>query len=128
MRAIKLPISFTNGRLSTTSDIDRVVKQKIVDVLTTSNGERVMNPRYGAGAYGLLYEPIDPLVFEDFKVEATQEIAERVSGIQITDLQMIEGDPYGMTNSSDSTVTMSVSYRIPPLEASSVSFSISEFN
>lgn len=127
MRSIKLPLEFVDGRLATTSDIHRATKQKIVDVLTTSNGERTMNPRYGAGAYGLVYEPVDPLVFEDFKVEAMQELASNVSGIAVNDIIMEYGDPFGLTGQESSTVTMNVYYRIPPNEASSVNFSISEY-
>lgn len=126
MKAIKLPISFSSGGMDTLSSQIKIVEQQIIDVLVTSNFERVMNPTYGAGAYNLLYDIMDPLIFADFRVEALSELKRYVSGAQIID--MFVGQDDGLfTEEYNTTARVSVQYRIPPLQASTLTFSISEF-
>jgi len=130
LRAIKLPVSFSNGRLETTTDINQIIRQKIIDVLVTSKMERVMRPTYGGDSYSLIYEIMDPAVFADFKVDAIQELTRNVSGIQVLDISMVSGNDLSSTiqnDSNDTTLSMTVYYRIPPQRASSVTFTVSEF-
>lgn len=125
MRSLKLPISFQGGRVATTSNIETIVKQKIIDVLVTSRGERVMNMGYGSGAYSYLYEPMDPLIFADFKQEAISDLHRNVSGVEIMNINI--GVPSSLYDGENTTVTVTVSYRIPPMQVTSMTFNISEF-
>lgn len=86
MKTIKTPLTFKNGRVETVTKAEEIARQKITDVVATSPGERVMRPTYGAGAYSLLYEPIDPLVLADFRAEAIMDIQDNVSDASIIDL------------------------------------------
>lgn len=126
MKSLRMPISFTNGRISTLSDVQSIVKQKIIDVLVTANRERVMNPNYGAGAYTLLYDTLDPLVFADFKQEALSDINRNVSNAQILDIIVNTKDSLyvGETNT---TLEINVVYQIPPHQQSVMTFEVSEF-
>jgi phage baseplate assembly protein W len=124
MRSIYLPLQFNNGKIATTTDFDTIVKQKIVDVLAVSRGERVMRPRYGVGAYGMLYTTIDPLVWADFKQEALLAMTEDVSGVTIHDIQISTGDPRQL--SEPTTVTITVTYQIPTSQISSVTLNVSD--
>ena len=124
MRAIYLPLKFNNGKIATTTDFDTIIKQKIVDVLAVSKGERVMRPQYGVGAYGMLYTSIDPLVWADFKQEALLAIAEDISGVIIRDIQIASGDPRQL--SEPTAVTITVTYQIPTSQISSVTLNISD--
>lgn len=128
MRSLKLPFSITpSGSTTSTSDIDVIVKQKIIDILTTANRERVMEPNYGAGIYRFIYEILDPLVFADFKVDALQELNENLSGAQIMDLIIsTENDALGVSE-FNTTAQVTVYYRIPPLQTTTMTFSVSEF-
>lgn len=125
MRTIKLPISFQNGRLATISDINQIIKQKIIDVLVTSKNERVMIPEYGSGAYSLLYESMDPTVFADFRADALQELAVNVTGATILDVVLAEGISLG-SGDYNTTLTINVVYQIPPYPITSTTFSISD--
>ena len=124
MRSIYLPLQFNNEKIATTTDFDTIVKQKIVDVLAVSRGERVMRPRYGVGAYGMLYTTIDPLVWADFKQEALLAMTEDVSGVTIHDIQISTGDPRQL--SEPTTVTITVTYQIPTSQISSVTLNVSD--
>lgn len=91
MKAIKTPLYFENGKIATVTTADDAARQKIIDVLVTTRGERVMRPGYGSGVYGLLFEPADPLVVADFRAEALMDIQESVSGVNIRDLTIKDG-------------------------------------
>jgi hypothetical protein len=127
MKALKMPISFTNGRISTLSNLESIVKQKIIDVLVTANRERVMNPTYGAGAYTMLYEPLDPLVFADFKQEALSDINKNVSNAIILDLLVSPEESIYSENYS-TTLKVTVVYQVPPHQQSVMTFTVSEYS
>lgn len=124
MRSIYLPLQFKNGKIATTTDFDTIVKQKIVDMLAVSKGERVMRPQYGIGAYGMLYTTIDPLVWADFKQEALLAMSDDISGVTIHDIQISLGDSKQL--SEPTAVTITVTYQIPTSQMSSVTLNISD--
>lgn len=126
MRAIRVPVSFSNGALVSTTDLHQIFKQKILDVLVTSKQERVMIPEYGASVYSLLYEMMDPIVFADFKVDAIQEITQHVTGVDIVDLRVSTGDSF-RADPDNTTLSITVLYRVPPHQVTSTTFTVSEF-
>jgi phage baseplate assembly protein W len=123
MKAIKTPISFSNGKLVTTTDIEEIIKQKILDVLVTRPGERLMFPDYGADLYSLLYERLDPLVFADFKAEALLDIQDAVTGAKVLDITAAIG---GLYAPEETTLNITVTYQIPPQRPTTMSFTIRE--
>jgi hypothetical protein len=126
MKAIYLPFQFKNGSVATVGDFDSIIKQQILDVLSVSNEERVMNPDYGVGAYSMIYELIDPLIWEDFKEVAMREISNNVRGVNIMDIVISSNDPEQM-GSEQTSVYISVFYEISPSQKSSVTLSVSDF-
>jgi phage baseplate assembly protein W len=76
----------SSGRIAKTNTPERIVEQQIIDVLTTSKFERVMRPTYGAGATQLLYEPVDDLVYGEFKTDALIELNKQLSMANITNM------------------------------------------
>lgn len=126
MRSIKLPLSYQNGRLTTTSDLNQIIRQKIIDVLVTSKQERVMIPEYGASTYSLVFDMLDPLVLQDFKVDALQELAAHVTGAQIIDLKITSSGGFN-TDDMNTTLSITVYYRIPPNQVTSMTFTVSDF-
>jgi phage baseplate assembly protein W len=126
MKSISVPFRFTSdtGAVSTNSSINNIVEQNIIDILTTSPGERVMNPKYGAGLKNLLFEELDELVFAEYRVDAIQELNEYLTTGKVIDLNIIvpENNFYG--EDTDTTITVSVKYVVPPYGASVVTFNI----
>lgn len=109
---MKMPMSISpSGKLSVVQDIQGIVKQKIVDYLSTSSFEHPMLPLYGANTNVLLYENFDPLVFEEYKIEALQGMRRHIAGVQILNLTI--NGPSSLQN--DSTIRMTVEYQIPTL-------------
>ena len=70
MRSISIPFQFVNGTVYETEDDDKIARQRIVDVLATDKHERVNRPEYGADIRSLLFEPLDPLILSDFRIDA----------------------------------------------------------
>ena len=126
MKSISIPFSFTSdtGAVSTVSDVDAVMKQNIIDILTTFPGERVMTPNYGAGIRSLLFEQPDPLVFAEYRMDAINDLNSSVPFGKVTDVQI--GIPYDSLSSfeTDSTISVSVKYVIPPYDTSVVTFNL----
>lgn len=125
MKAIHLPFKFTNGAVSTTSSFDTIIKQKIIDVLAVSRGERAMRPDYGVGSYNMLYELIEPLVWSDFKTSAMDEISRNVSGVTIRDIAISTSTSFAAVDDA-TTVNISVLYQIPPSQETSVTLTVSD--
>ena len=126
MKSISVPFRFTSdsGAVATSSSLAAVVEQNIIDILTTSPGERVMNPKYGAGLKNLLFEEMDELVFAEYRNDAIQELNEYLTTGKVVDLSIIvpQNNFYG--EDTDTTITVSVKYVVPPYGASVVTFNI----
>ena len=97
-----------SGKFAAVQDIEGIVKQKFVDYLSTSVFQHPMLPMYGANTNVLLYENFDPLIFEEYKLEAIQGMQRNIAGVQVLNLA-IEGP----STFNDSTIRMTVEYQIP---------------
>jgi phage baseplate assembly protein W len=124
MKSIKIPFQFSGGRVETTTSETVIAEQKIVDVLTTSNFERLMNHRYGAGINSLLFEPIDELTVIDFKTDAVAEIKANVSRVNVMDIRMSPTNSVAAYGSPETTMGVTVVYRLPLGSAQIVKFNV----
>lgn len=123
MRSIAIPFRFANGGIVETSDNETIARQRIRDVLVTRPFERVNRPDYGAAISDLLFEPIDPLIIADYKVDAINTLNDHVSNALVRDLIVQEGDNYGLNE--ESTMSVSVVYQASNNSISTFSLSIS---
>jgi phage baseplate assembly protein W len=112
MKSISIPFRFENGVVASTTDNDKIARQRIADVLATNSFERVMRPEYGAGISNLLFEPLDPLIFADYKIDAINILNDGVSNARIQDLQIREGNGLNYNDSGDSTLVVNVVYSV----------------
>ena len=118
MRSISIPFQFSNGKVIETENDDKIARQRIIDVLATDKYERVNRPEYGSDIRSLLFEPLDPLIFADFRIDALQDINDYVSNAKITDIQVREGSPIYQGNDSESTLVVRVLYRTATMGSS----------
>jgi phage baseplate assembly protein W len=112
MKSISVPFRFENGAVASTTDNDKIARQRIADVLATRSYERVMRPEYGAGISDLLFEPLDPLIISDYKIDAINTLNDSVGNARIRDLRIREGNTVDYNNSGDSTLVVSVVYSV----------------
>jgi len=120
MKSISIPFSIAGGRVSTTSNIDTIIRQKIIDVLLTNRYERMGIPNYGAGVNGLLYETIDELIVSDFKLDAIAEIHRRVRDVTIHDIVVNQS----FTDETELYVT--VYYALPLSKTDSLTITLTD--
>ena len=124
MKVIKIPFSFSNGGVTETDSITTKTEQCIVDVLTTRSGERAINTRYGVGIQSLLYEMMNPLVFDDFKMEAMDAINEELDSGRVLDISITYPTSPEMAYTEDSVISINVQYNIPLYGNRTVSFNV----
>lgn len=124
MKAIKIPFSFTNGGVTETTDVVKITEQKIVDILTTRQGERAINTGYGVGIQGLLYEMMNPLVFDDFKMDALAKLNEELDSGRVLDISITYPNSPEMPFVEDSVIVINVQYRVPLYGTRTLSFNV----
>lgn len=126
MTSISIPFRIAeNGRVASTTDLEEAIKQRIIDVLVTTKGERVMRPIYGASASDLLFEPVDELLYGEFKVDALNELNLNVSGATIQNIFVEPATPY-LTDDFLTTLNVAVQYKIGLSNSSLFSFTIGD--
>lgn len=125
MKAIYVPFQFKNGSTRSTTITERIVEQQIINVLTTSKYERVMNPQYGAAVNSLLFDVLDEPVLAEFKTEAMLDLQEHVDRAEIIDMRFRYGSDSGEWDYNTS-LEITVIYRIPPSAAKGFTFTVSE--
>lgn len=113
MQAIKIPFSFSNGGVAAVTDIAKITENQIVDVLLTNNTERAINVQYGVGIKSLLYEPMDTLVFDDFKTDALTKVNDAIDSGTVLDITISYPDSPQMAYIEDSTILVTVVYALP---------------
>lgn len=87
MATFKTPFYITeSGKVAVEKDPNKGIEQQIIDVLTTAPFERPINPGYGANAMSLLYEPVDELLYAEFRTDALIALSQRVSSASIVNL------------------------------------------
>lgn len=114
----------SSGRVAKTNTPERIVEQQIIDVLTTSKFERVMRPTYGAGATQLLYEPIDDLVYGEFKTDALMELNKQLSTASITNLIIQPSDTPFIDEDPSVVIEIKVQYSMALSNSRVFSFKI----
>lgn len=65
MKAFDVPLSIVNGTIAMTDNYDRIVRNQVIDALTTNSGERVMHPDWGCDVQSVLFDPSDMLERQD---------------------------------------------------------------
>lgn len=122
-----IPFRFTSdGAIATTTNIDKIVRQKITDVLLTTAGERVNRPGYGGNLKAILFELNDPLILADYKLDVISALNEHVSPAQVVDINAKTGDVMSYGTPEESTMTVFVKYRLPPFGTSILNLSFSD--
>lgn len=123
MKSISIPFRFESsakipasssakGTTASTTDNDSIARQKIADVLATRKYERVMRPEYGGAISDLLFEPLDPLVFADYRIDALADINQNISNAYIRDIQIGQPDVIQYNGTDDSTLNVRVVYDV----------------
>lgn len=129
MKTIAVPFRFASDTkgVAEVSTLSQIIEQQIIDILTTSSGERVMNPRYGAGLRNLLFEMMDPLVFAEYRMDAVAELNEYLTLGRVVDINISVPEEVFYGENTDSTINIAVKYIVPPNDAAVVTFNLTNY-
>jgi hypothetical protein len=124
VKTINVPFRFDEGEVTTTSSVDNIVKQEIVNYFMTNTDERVMNATYGGNLQRLAFEINDPLVIADYKVDALPDINSKLSFGKVLDVSVAETTDDTYYNSNTATIT--IRYAVAPRTISTVKLVVNE--
>lgn len=118
MKSILVPFRISaTGAVASTTDIDVIARQEILDVLVTGPFERIMRPRHGAGLNALIFDLADPNELADMALVARDRCAEQIS---ICIVKQILVEPYSFPESAGrlaynpTAIKVTALYQIPP--------------
>lgn len=109
MKAIQIPFSFISGKTSETTNISKIINQKIENVLNTQKLERILHPSYGSTITSLIDEIPDELMLVDAKVDALMDLEDGIKNATILDMVF---DASSITG-DDPTLNVYITYRLP---------------
>jgi len=111
--SVKLPFTYDNvdGPYRLTKTLTENVKQNFKHLLLTIPGEKIMDPNFGVGLAGLLFEQISQETLDNLKERVFTQTNIYMPYIQITKLETIL---------KENTVIVHAEYLIPSIGESSV--------
>lgn len=124
MPSIRVPFAIdSSGRVGTTTTPEQIAQQQIIDILTTAKFERIMRPYYGAGANQLLFEPVDDLIYSEFRNDALQELSRSLRIAKVMDIRVRPADA-STVGGEGTALDIWVRYTMVPFINTSFSFRI----
>jgi phage baseplate assembly protein W len=125
MTSIRVPFSINaSGKVTKALDPQVIAEQQIIDVLTTDKFERVLRPDYGASAQQLLFEPMDDLVFSEFKMDALQELNRNLTIATVSDIRIRPVSVPVTGDEGQNVLEIWVRYKMLPFTQTSFTFRI----
>jgi uncharacterized protein len=103
----KVPFQISsNGGVAVVTDEAEAIRQMMISVLMTNDGERIMLPRFGANVQARLFEDVDSLVSAQNEAEIMEELR------TISPLLTILGVKFSQNPNEPSAVELSIQYSI----------------
>jgi len=122
MKSIRIPFSFEEGSVSSTTNVDTIVGQEVVNYFMTINGERIMNQQYGGNLPKLSFEINDPLVLADYKLDAISDVNSNLSFGKVLDIAVLDNE--NTTFYEENVATVLVRYAVTPRTVSTVKLTV----
>tara|TARA_R100001015_G_C4626826_1_gene186039 strand:+ start:811 stop:1206 length:396 start_codon:yes stop_codon:yes gene_type:complete len=96
-----------------------VVKQNFKMLVLTNPGERIMIPDFGVGIYTFLFEPNNPLLYENIRERILTQTKKYLPFVNVVDVSFQSFENTAEFDESRK-VSVSIKYIITPLNASDV--------
>tara|TARA_B100000214_G_C23956748_1_gene623242 strand:+ start:401 stop:802 length:402 start_codon:yes stop_codon:yes gene_type:complete len=92
--SVKLPLAYSNqdGPYGLNKDLQEVVQQNLKNLVLTSPGERVMQPKFGVGARRFLFQQITGQAFENLSIAIYEQVSRYMSFVNIEDIQVLDNE------------------------------------
>lgn len=104
--AISLPFSFNEyGETNSTSDVKKIWRDRVLLVIMTRFGERVMRPNFGSLVQHVVFEP------EGLAVETAKSTITEAFSVWLSQLELRRVDP--LFDQTTGALTITVEYKLP---------------
>ena len=127
IKIINYPFSFGRNTantnitaIATTSDAKKIWQQRVLLVLGTRPGERVMRPDFGCNLHTVVFEP------ETTAAQVAKDSITEAFTVWLPDLELRQISP--SFDPSTGTLVVSITYGLPTGEADSVTINTGIFN
>ena len=71
---------------SLTKNYKEMIHQNFKNLILTSPGERIMDPNFGVGLRGYLFQQMTPLVFGDIEERIVQQVSTYLPFVEVLDI------------------------------------------
>ena len=90
--SVKLPLTYDkqDGPFKLNKTIQETVKQNFKNLILTNKGERIMDPLFGAGIYGFLFENYSQALEPIIRAEVSSQIVKYMPFINIEEFLIRE--------------------------------------
>jgi phage baseplate assembly protein W len=106
----KLPLQQGNvDGIGLNTTFEEVVKQNIKMILLTNPGEKIMDPNFGVGLLGYLFEQNTENTFESIKIKIIEQIRIYYPFVEIINLNV---SPHGDSQFKPHTLSVKLEYVI----------------
>jgi hypothetical protein len=105
VKAFSVPFSIENGTISFTNDYDKIVRDQVIDAVTTNQGERIMHPDWGCDIQSVLFDPSDELERKDTASYVKERLVNFVPKAFINHVNV------NVADSKPNTVYVDISYK-----------------
>ena len=115
-RGISFPFRKSATAFPVPSTDDSLIKESLVQIIMTGNGERVMRPEFGSNALSFIFEPNDDTLANMIRSTVSKAIARYEPRVVVRDIAVSREDSLvevnisytGKTTGQDQKVTLTV--------------------
>ncbi len=112
--SVKLPLTYSpgDGPYTLNKNLGEVVRQNLKNLILTAPGERIMEPTFGVGLYGLLFENVGQAAMDMAVQKITTQVALFMPDVNLENIEFrtTEDNPQIPLNQ----VEVSIVYNISP--------------
>lgn len=89
---IKFPFGFSTSSFPAASEDQDLIRESLVQIITTTPGERVMRPDFGSRVYSFIFENNNELMAELIRSEVSAVIAKYEPRVSVTSISSLRED------------------------------------
>jgi phage baseplate assembly protein W len=114
----KVPLVYSNtdGPYQLNKTLKDTFKQNLKMLVLTMPGERIMEPDFGVGLYGFLFESLNDQTFSKVSQKIQQQVARYIPAINLDEIVFVTSDEDSLLNLNE--VRVSIKYSILPFNGS----------
>ena len=112
---LPLALSSEDGTYELIKTYRNLVKQNFMNLLLTSQGERMMDPHFGVGMRNFLFENDGQLLYSSIESKIEDQVQKYMPFLVVLDIRFITPEMAGAQGMDNNFLSMQIEYLIAPL-------------